>query len=101
MQFSAKNNADKPTNSAIGKPMDRTDERLKVTGAARYAAEFPIENLAPSGSRLPEKTTFAPAVPSARAVALPIPDVAPVTKATLFSSVIIPTSALKLIRVKD
>jgi xanthine dehydrogenase YagR molybdenum-binding subunit len=46
MQFSAQNNADKPTNSAIGKPMDRTDGRLKVTGAARYAAEFPMENLA-------------------------------------------------------
>lgn len=28
--------------SAIGKPMDRTDGRLKVTGAARYAADAPV-----------------------------------------------------------
>ncbi len=30
----------------IGKPVDRVDGRLKVTGAARYAAEFPLPNLA-------------------------------------------------------
>jgi xanthine dehydrogenase YagR molybdenum-binding subunit len=30
-----------PSNKAIGKPLDRVDGRLKVTGAARYAAEFP------------------------------------------------------------
>jgi xanthine dehydrogenase YagR molybdenum-binding subunit len=30
---------------AIGKPMNRVDGRLKVTGAARYSAEFPMENL--------------------------------------------------------
>lgn len=30
----------------IGKPLDRIDGRLKVTGAARYAAEFPVPNLA-------------------------------------------------------
>ncbi len=29
----------------VGKPMDRVDGRLKVTGAAHYAAEFPLENL--------------------------------------------------------
>lgn len=46
MQFSAQSKADKPTNSAVGKPMDRTDGLLKVTGAARYAAEFPMKNLA-------------------------------------------------------
>ncbi|MDZ8223894.1 MULTISPECIES: hypothetical protein [unclassified Nostoc] len=42
----------------------------------------------PSASRRPEKTTFAPAIPSASAVALPIPDVAPVTSATLSLSII-------------
>lgn len=35
-----------PTNKAIGKPLDRVDGRLKVTGQARYAAEFPIKNMA-------------------------------------------------------
>lgn len=30
----------------VGKPIDRVDGRLKVTGAARYAAEFQFENLA-------------------------------------------------------
>ncbi len=34
----------------------------------------------PSSLRLPEKTTFAPAVPRAIAVTRPIPDVPPVTK---------------------
>lgn len=38
-------NADKAM-KAVGKPMDRVDGRLKVTGAALYAAEFPIKNLA-------------------------------------------------------
>ncbi|MGN6389155.1 MAG: xanthine dehydrogenase family protein molybdopterin-binding subunit, partial [Burkholderiaceae bacterium] len=32
--------------SVIGKPIDRTDGRAKVTGAARYAAEFPVQRLA-------------------------------------------------------
>jgi xanthine dehydrogenase YagR molybdenum-binding subunit len=31
---------------SIGKPIDRVDGKLKVTGAATYAAEFPIKNLA-------------------------------------------------------
>lgn len=35
-----------PNNKAIGKPLDRVDGRLKVTGAARYAAEFPLKNMA-------------------------------------------------------
>ncbi|MDB5135039.1 MAG: hypothetical protein JWP37_1642 [Mucilaginibacter sp.] len=33
-------------NPSIGKPIDRVDGKLKVTGAATYAAEFPIKNLA-------------------------------------------------------
>jgi xanthine dehydrogenase YagR molybdenum-binding subunit len=32
--------------NSIGKPLERVDGRLKVTGAARYVAEFPMENLA-------------------------------------------------------
>jgi xanthine dehydrogenase YagR molybdenum-binding subunit len=32
--------------AVIGKPIDRVDGRLKVTGGARYAAEWQIENLA-------------------------------------------------------
>jgi xanthine dehydrogenase YagR molybdenum-binding subunit len=32
--------------SAVGLPIDRVDGRLKVTGAARYAAEFPVANVA-------------------------------------------------------
>ncbi|MCF9008704.1 xanthine dehydrogenase family protein molybdopterin-binding subunit, partial [Pseudomonas carnis] len=31
--------------SAIGKPMDRVDGLLKVTGQARYAGEFPDDGL--------------------------------------------------------
>ncbi|MEO7715232.1 MAG: xanthine dehydrogenase family protein molybdopterin-binding subunit [Capsulimonas sp.] len=34
------------TDAAVGKPMDRVDGRLKVTGGAKYAAEFPLPNLA-------------------------------------------------------
>ncbi len=30
----------------IGKPIDRLDGREKVTGAARFSAEFPLEKLA-------------------------------------------------------
>jgi xanthine dehydrogenase YagS FAD-binding subunit len=33
---------------AVGKPLDRTDGRPKITGAARYAADFPA---APPGAR--------------------------------------------------
>src|SRR5437763_17007460 len=31
---------------AVGKPIDRVDGRLKVTGQARYAAEGPVSNVA-------------------------------------------------------
>src|SRR5690348_16526658 len=30
----------------IGKPIDRVDGKLKVTGQAKYSAEFPLKNLA-------------------------------------------------------
>ena len=30
----------------VGKPLDRVDGRLKITGAARYAAEFHFPRLA-------------------------------------------------------
>jgi len=33
-------------NELIGKPVDRVDGRLKVTGRAPYSAEFPLKNLA-------------------------------------------------------
>ena len=33
-------------NELIGKPVDRVDGRLKVTGKAPYSAEFPLKNLA-------------------------------------------------------
>ncbi|HKW47574.1 MAG TPA: hypothetical protein VJN70_09010, partial [Gemmatimonadaceae bacterium] len=38
----------KPTHGAdsVGTPLDRVDGRLKVTGGARYAAEYPIPNVA-------------------------------------------------------
>jgi xanthine dehydrogenase YagR molybdenum-binding subunit len=32
--------------TVMGLPVDRVDGRLKVTGAARYPAEFPLDNLA-------------------------------------------------------
>src|SRR5580704_9910977 len=32
--------------SVIGEPITRIDGRLKVTGGAKYAADYPIENLA-------------------------------------------------------
>jgi xanthine dehydrogenase YagR molybdenum-binding subunit len=31
--------------NAVGDPMDRVDGRLKVTGAAKYAAEYPLNNI--------------------------------------------------------
>jgi xanthine dehydrogenase YagR molybdenum-binding subunit len=34
------------SNEITGKPIDRVDGRLKVTGAAQYAAEFPFDKLA-------------------------------------------------------
>jgi xanthine dehydrogenase YagR molybdenum-binding subunit len=33
-------------NPSIGQPIDRVDGKLKVTGAAKYAAEFPVKNIA-------------------------------------------------------
>jgi len=30
----------------IGQPIDRKDGKLKVTGTATYAAEFPLKNMA-------------------------------------------------------
>jgi xanthine dehydrogenase YagR molybdenum-binding subunit len=35
-----------PGAAVVGQPIDRRDGRLKVTGRARYAAEFDIDNLA-------------------------------------------------------
>ena len=32
--------------TAIGNPIDRIDGRLKVTGQAKYSAEFPVDNVA-------------------------------------------------------
>ena len=32
--------------AVVGLPIDRVDGRLKVTGAARYSAEFSLDNLA-------------------------------------------------------
>src|ERR1700712_4885641 len=37
---------DRHQGGAVGAPLDRVDGRLKVTGAARYAAEFPTANVA-------------------------------------------------------
>ena len=34
------------TDEITGKPIDRVDGRLKVTGAAQYSAEFPLDKLA-------------------------------------------------------
>ncbi|HEY3563442.1 MAG TPA: hypothetical protein VGL96_00395, partial [Casimicrobiaceae bacterium] len=37
----------KPRRAAsLGQPLDRVDGRLKVTGGARYAAEFAVPNVA-------------------------------------------------------
>ena len=35
-----------PIAPSLGKPMDRVDGRLKVTGGARYSAEMPVTNVA-------------------------------------------------------
>ena len=37
---------DKPAATPIGRPIDRVDGRLKVTGQARYAAEAPVQGVA-------------------------------------------------------
>ncbi|MBW4594509.1 MAG: xanthine dehydrogenase family protein molybdopterin-binding subunit [Brasilonema angustatum HA4187-MV1] len=34
------------TNKVVGKPLNRVDGHLKVTGGARYAAEFPVAKIA-------------------------------------------------------
>ncbi len=34
------------TDKSVGKPLDRVDGRLKVTGGARYSAEIPVVNVA-------------------------------------------------------
>jgi len=36
----------KRVSESVGKPMDRVDGRLKVTGAARYSADMPADNTA-------------------------------------------------------
>jgi len=38
-------NTHPPIDKVVGKPMNRVDGRLKVTGGARYSAEFSLENL--------------------------------------------------------
>ena len=38
--------ADRSMNAVTGKPMDRVDGRLKVTGTAQFSAEYPQKNLA-------------------------------------------------------
>jgi len=35
----------KPSNGVVGKPLNRVDGYLKVTGGARYSAEFPVAKL--------------------------------------------------------
>ena len=39
------NQAQNSTNNIIGKPIDRVDGYLKVTGGARYSAEIPTDNV--------------------------------------------------------
>ena len=34
---------DKNPDANVGRPLDRVDGRLKVTGAARFAVEYPID----------------------------------------------------------
>jgi xanthine dehydrogenase YagR molybdenum-binding subunit len=36
----------KRADEAVGKPMDRVDGRLKVTGGAQYSADMPVNNIA-------------------------------------------------------
>lgn len=43
-------------NAWVGQPIDRVDGPLKITGAARYAADYPVENLAYG---VPVQSTFA------------------------------------------
>lgn len=40
------NQVDRPKNAVTGRPLDRVDGRLKVTGTAQYSAEYPQQNLA-------------------------------------------------------
>ena len=42
----AQNNAAAQTKGVVGQPIDRVDGRVKVTGAARYAVEWPHERTA-------------------------------------------------------
>src|SRR6476646_1261970 len=36
----------KQTTQIVGTPISRVDGRAKVTGAAKYAADYPVQNLA-------------------------------------------------------
>lgn len=65
---------------SIGDPIPRVDGRAKVTGAAKYSAEFPVRNLAhaslvmstiPSGRVAHINTTQAEAAPGVLAVMTP------------------------------
>src|SRR5256714_8165116 len=38
--------ATKQNKGVVGQPLNRVDGRLKVTGGARYAADYPLENMA-------------------------------------------------------
>lgn len=68
------------TMQAKGKPMDRVDGRLKVTGGARYSAEMPVTNAAyavlvmstiPNGQVAAMDTREAQAVPGVLTVLTP------------------------------
>src|ERR1700736_2063077 len=64
----------------VGQPVDRRDGRLKVSGRARYAAEFDIDNLAhavlvqstiPSGEIIGFDLAAAQAVPGVLTILTP------------------------------
>ena len=46
MSVSQQSKTTNQTKSVVGRPLDRVDGRLKVTGGARFAAEWPLENMA-------------------------------------------------------
>ena len=76
-------------NEVIGKPLDRVDGHLKVTGAAHYSADWPFDNLAygvlitstiARGRILAMDTHAAEQVPGVLAVMTPFECAAPVER---------------------
>src|SRR6476620_10762286 len=83
----------RPNFSTVKSTIALTSASLAISARTNAASppsfSICLTTSVPSFSRRPETTTFAPARANAIAVALPMPDVAPVTRATLPANVLL------------